>query len=65
MVRELGSERRETVEMTWLSLNLAICWNIRPLALIKRSGVESDATRKSENAFSADNQQGRLKDARD
>src|SRR5438045_331478 len=34
-VRELGLERRETVEQNALSLNLAICWKLR----------ESDGTR--------------------
>ena len=51
------------LKMTWLSINLAICWNVRSLA-VKRRDVVSDATRlASKNVFSADNQQGRLNDA--
>jgi LAGLIDADG DNA endonuclease family protein len=60
-VRELGLERRETVDMNALSINSAKCWNIRV----------SDSTRfvtptlysggmTSDNLVGADNQQERL-----
>src|SRR5437773_5178269 len=52
-VRELGSERRETVDHV-LSINLAICWKLRA------SGATRRRFAGSENASGADNQQGRL-----
>ena len=50
-VRELGSERRETVDKA-LSINLAICWNLRVSGATRRESG-------SDNASGADNQQGR------
>ncbi|MSO95903.1 MAG: hypothetical protein EXQ81_08940 [Thermoleophilia bacterium] len=55
-VRELGSERRETVDT--LSINLAICWNIRVSRTTHR-GVRLDVY-DSDNVTGADNQQERL-----
>jgi hypothetical protein len=55
-VRELGSERRETVDT--LSINLAICWNIRVSRTTHR-GVRSGVYG-SDNVTGADDQQERL-----
>jgi hypothetical protein len=56
-VRELGSERRETVN-TLLSLNLAICWKLRE-SRATHCDVLPDVY-DSDNVTGADNQQERL-----
>ncbi len=58
-VRELGLERRETVDSA-LSINSAICWKLRVSGATHSNGHSIECRMNSENASGADNQQGRL-----